>query len=199
MQEDTFKTIKAPGEGLYKEKGSRFLAFANPVESVDEAKSLLEIYKKKYHDARHICYAYNIGPKGEDFRVYDDGEPSGTAGRPIFGQIQSYGLTNILVVVVRYFGGILLGTGGLALAYKSAAAESIQKGEIVEKTVDIDFTIYFESAYMNNVMRILKSFDAQILSKDYEATFRMRLRIRKNCAESIKAALCKVESLVFND
>lgn len=198
MQGDIYKTIKGLSEGLYKEKGSKFLAFAHPVESVDEVKLLLEGYRKTYYDARHVCYAYCIGPDGEEYRANDDGEPSGTAGRPIFGQIQSFGLTNVLVVVIRYFGGILLGTGELVVAYKTAAAEALGSAEIVEKTVDVDFTFRFEFIFMNDVMRIVKSLEAQIISQEYEMDCIMHLRIRKNDAERLAGALEKVESLHFN-
>jgi uncharacterized YigZ family protein len=197
MQEDTYKTVKDVSEGLYKEKGSKFLAFVHPVENVDAVKLLLDRYRKTYYDARHICYAYRIGPEGKEFRINDDGEPSGTAGRPIYGQIQSYGLTNVLVVLVRYFGGILLGTGGLVVAYKSAAAEALQAAEIIEKTVDVDFKFRFEFPFMNDVMRIVKNMDAQIVAQTYEMDCVMQLRIRKMDAVHLEASLCKVETLTF--
>jgi uncharacterized YigZ family protein len=197
MQEDTYKTVKEVSEGLYKEKGSKFFAFLHPVENVDAVKLLLDRYHKTYHDARHICYAYSIGPEGKDFRVNDDGEPSGTAGRPIYGQIQLYGLTNVLMVVIRYFGGILLGTGGLVVAYKSAAAQALQVAEIIEKTVDVDFNFRFEFPFMNDVMQIVKTMDAQILAQTYEVDCIMLLRIRRNDAVRLDAALSKVKTLTF--
>ena len=126
MSEDTYKTISAPSEGIYTEKRSKFIAIALPVRTVDEVKSHLEVYQKKYYDARHVCYAYMLGPERKDFRANDNGEPSGTAGKPILGQINSYGLTDVLIVVIRYFGGIKLGTSGLIQAYKAAAIEAIQ-------------------------------------------------------------------------
>ena len=199
MQSDIFRTIKGMSEGLYKEKGSKFLSFAHPVESVDEVKTILEGYRKAYYDARHVCYAYSIGPEGEEYRANDDGEPSGTAGRPIYGQIQSFGLKNVLVVVIRYFGGILLGTGGLVVAYKTAAAEALDSAEIIEKTVDVDFSFRFDFVLMNEVMRLVKSFEAQIISQDYLMDCFMHLRIRKNDAERLKGALEKIESLSFVD
>jgi len=199
MQTDTYKTIGANGEGVYKEKGSKFLAFAMPVFSVDDVKALIEHYRKTYYDARHVCFAYSLGLLREEYRVSDDGEPSGTAGRPIFGQINAFGLTNILVIVVRYFGGVLLGTGGLVTAYKSAAAIAIGAAEIIEKTIDIDFKVQFEVRFMNEVMRIVKSLGAQVVEQQYEMDCMMRLRIRKDDAGRLTDALRKVENLQFID
>jgi len=199
LQTDTYKTIGAISEGVYKEKGSKFLAFAMPVSSVDDVKALIEHYRKTYYDARHVCFAYSIGPLREEYRVSDDGEPSGTAGRPIFGQINAFGLTNILVIVVRYFGGVLLGTGGLVTAYKSASAIAIRAAEIIEKTIDIDFKVQFEVRFMNEVMRIVKSLGAQVVEQQYEMDCMMRLRIRKDDAGRLTDALRKVENLQFID
>lgn len=197
MQEDTFRTIQRLSEGLYKEKGSKFLAFAHPVESVSAVKVLIEHYRKTYFDARHVCYAYVLGPDASETRTNDDGEPSGTAGRPILGQIQSCGLTNVLVVVIRYFGGILLGTGGLVVAYKTAAAEALHSAEIVEKTVDVDFSVRFEFPFMNDVMKLVKSLDVQLLHQDFDMDCGMTLRIRKRDAERLENALAKIETLRF--
>ena len=199
MQTDTYKTIGAISEGVYKEKGSKFLAFAMPVSSVDDVKALIEHYRKTYYDARHVCFAYSLGLLREEYRVSDDGEPSGTAGRPIFGQINAFGLTNILVIVVRYFGGVLLGTGGLVTAYKSASAIAIRAAEIIEKTIDIDFKVQFEVRFMNEVMRIVKSLGAQVVEQQYEMDCMMRLRIRKDDAGRLTDALRKVENLQFID
>jgi len=199
LQTDTYKTIGAISEGVYKEKGSKFLAFAMPVSSVDDVKALIEHYRKTYYDARHVCFAYSLGLLREEYRVSDDGEPSGTAGRPIFGQINAFGLTNILVIVVRYFGGVLLGTGGLVTAYKSAAAIAIGAAEIIEKTIDIDFKVQFEVRFMNEVMRIVKSLGAQVVEQQYEMDCMMRLRIRKDDAGRLTDALRKVENLQFID
>ncbi|MBR1809934.1 MAG: YigZ family protein [Paludibacteraceae bacterium] len=165
---DSFYTILQPANGLYKEKGSRFLAFAEPVETEQEAKQRLAYYRKEYYDARHVCYAWMLGADREQFRQSDDGEPSGTAGRPILGQINSRHLTNILIVVVRYFGGILLGTGGLVVAYKEAASDALANAQIVEKDVTVRRTLRFNYEKMNNVMRTLKDIDARIISQDYE-------------------------------
>jgi uncharacterized YigZ family protein len=197
MFEDTYKTIQSVSEGTYKEKGSKFLAFAHPIESVPNVKALLDQYRKNYYDARHICYAYIVGAEGTETRANDDGEPSGTAGRPILGQIQSFGLTNVLVVVIRYFGGILLGTGGLVVAYKTAAAEALKAAQIIEKTVDVDFSIRFEFPYQNDVMKWIKTLDAKILAQDYQIDCGMTLRIRKREAGRLKDSLGKVESLRF--
>jgi uncharacterized YigZ family protein len=153
---DTYKTIVAPSQGLYKEKGSRFISFAIPVASADDIKSILEKYRKEYHDARHHCWAYMIGHDRSTWRSNDDGEPSGTAGRPILGQINSNGLTNILIVVIRYFGGTLLGTSGLINAYKTAAAEVIKNAAIVERTQMEYYRLEFPYGSMNSVMKILK-------------------------------------------
>jgi len=197
MQGDTFKTIRIPSEGLYKEKGSKFLAFAHPVDYATEVKSILEQYRKTYYDARHVCFAYALGPEANETRCNDDGEPSGTAGRPILGQIQSFDLTNVLIVVIRYFGGVLLGTGGLVVAYKAAAAEALQSAEILEKTVDVEFSIRFEFPFMNDVMKLVKNLDAQILIQDYNMDCGMKLRIRKREAERLESALGKIETLRF--
>jgi len=156
MFDDTYRTISAPSEGLYKEKGSKFLAFAFPVTTVEEVKAHLDELRKKYFDARHHCYAYILGPSKESYRLNDDGEPSGTGGRPIHGQLLSADLTNTLIVVVRYFGGILLGASDLANAYKAAARDAIANASIKECTIDISYRLHFEYPLMNDVMRILK-------------------------------------------
>ncbi|MCQ2334385.1 MAG: YigZ family protein [Paludibacteraceae bacterium] len=165
---DSYITIAASAEGIYKEKGSKFLSFAHPVSSLDEVKILLEQYRKDYFDARHICYAYMLGPDRLEFRANDDGEPSGTAGRPILGQINSKGLTNILVVVIRYFGGILLGTGGLIVAYKEATQDALNHAQIVERDVMISRHLSFPYEKMNEIMRVLKDIQAHILQQGYE-------------------------------
>ncbi|MDY6277385.1 MAG: YigZ family protein [Bacteroidales bacterium] len=153
---DKYKSIAAPSEGLFKDNGSRFIAFAYPVESVEEVKPLVDALKKEYHDARHHCFAYRIGHKGDAFRANDDGEPSGSAGRPILGQIDSAGLSDILVVVVRYFGGIKLGIPGLIRAYKTSTADALASATIIEKTACKAFKIQFDYLSMNSVMKVLK-------------------------------------------
>ena len=165
MSEDTYKTIVALSEGIYTEKRSKFIAIALPVRTVEEVKAHLETYQKKYYDARHVCYAYMLGHERKDFRANDNGAPSGTAGKPILGQINSNELTDILVIVVRYFGGIKLGTSGLIVAYKAAAAEAIAAATIVEKTVDEAVTFLFEYPFMKDVMRVVKEEEPEILEQ----------------------------------
>ena len=194
---DTYRTIKAASEGAYSEKRSKFLAFAMPVRSVEEVKQIVAEYQKKYYDARHVCYAYMLGAERKEFRANDNGEPSGTAGKPILGQINSNELTDILIVVVRYFGGVKLGTSGLIVAYRLAAAEAIAAAEIVEKTVDEDVTFYFEYPFMNDVMRIVKEEEPQIVVQDFDNDCTMTLRIRKDSMPRLKARLEKVSSLCF--
>ena len=199
MTEDTYKTIVATAEGIYTEKRSKFIAIALPVRSLDEVKTHLEVYQKKYYDARHVCYAYMLGPERKDFRANDNGEPSGTAGKPILGQINSNELTNILIIVVRYFGGIKLGTSGLIVAYKAAAAEAIAAAEIIEKTVDEEVTCLFEYPFMNDVMRIVKEEEPEIVSQGYDMDCSMTLRIRRSMMPRLRARLEKVETLRFEE
>ena len=192
---DTYKTIIAPTEGIYKEKGSKFLSFAIPVSSADEVKEIVKNYRKEYYDSRHVCYAYMLGADRKEFRANDDGEPSGTAGRPILGQINSRELTNILVIVVRYFGGILLGTGGLVVAYKEATTDALDQAEVIEKTVDETISIVFDYVLMNEVMRIIKDTNAQISSQNFEDQCAMQLSIRKQDAGLLSAKLAKIFGL----
>lgn len=189
----------AKAEGTYTEKRSKFLAFAIPVYSLDEIKQHVAEYQKKYYDARHVCYAYMLGHERTEFRANDNGEPSGTAGRPILGQINSNELTNILIVVVRYFGGIKLGTPGLIAAYKAAAAEAITAATIIEKTVDEDIEFAFEYPFMNDVMKIVKEMEPQIVSQGYDTDCTMTLRIRKDNIPMLKSKLSKVETLRFSE
>lgn len=197
--EDTYKTILATAEGIYKEKGSKFLAYAYPIGSEDEVKEHVQKLKKEYFDARHHCYAYRMGGKGELFRANDDGEPSGTAGKPILGQLLSNELTNILVVVIRYFGGIKLGTSGLIYAYKTATADAIANAEIVERTIDEQLNISFGYAVMNDVMRIIKEEQPDILSQQLDMACRISLAIRKSKADKLKERLRKVEGLEIEE
>lgn len=195
MNEDVYRTIVAPAEGIYTEKRSKFIAIALPVRTVDEVKVLLEEYQKKYYDARHVCYAYMLGPQRKDFRANDNGEPSGTAGKPILGQINSNELTDILIIVVRYFGGIKLGTSGLIVAYKAAAAEALAAAEVVEKTVDECIRFWFEYPFMNDVMRVVKEEGPEIVEQGYDMDCRMTLRIRSTLMPRLRARLEKVETL----
>jgi uncharacterized YigZ family protein len=189
---DTYKTISTNAEGIYKEKGSKFLSFAIPVSNVDDAKKIVKEYKKRFFDARHVCYAFMLGSERTDFRSNDDGEPSGTAGRPILGQINSRELTNVLVIVVRYFGGILLGTGGLITAYKQAASEALNLAEIIEKTVDVNITIHFDYLQINEVMRTIKDTGAQILNQDLDERCTIQLVIRKQDEHLLTSKLEKI-------
>ena len=192
--EDTYKTIVEPSEGIYTEKRSKFIAIALPVRTIDEIKTHLETYQKKYYDARHVCYAYMLGAMRKDFRANDNGEPSGTAGKPILGQINSNELTDILIIVVRYFGGIKLGTSGLIVAYKAAAAEAIAAATIIEKTVDEEVTVMFEYPFMNDIMRIVKEEEPEIISQIYDMDCSMTLRIRSSMMSKLRARLEKVET-----
>jgi uncharacterized YigZ family protein len=198
-QEDTYKTLADPAEGTYTEKRSKFLAFAMPVRTVDEVKQLVDAYQKKYYDARHLCYAYMLGAERKDFRANDNGEPSGTAGKPILGQINSHELTNVLIMVVRYFGGIKLGTGGLIVAYRAAAAEALANAEVVERTVDEEVSFSFEYPFMNDVMRIVKEEEPEVVAQNFEMDCAMTLRIRKSGMEKLRTRLEKVTSLVFRE
>ena len=194
---DTYKTIFLSTEGIYKEKGSKFLSFAISVNSSEEVKELIKTFKKEYYDARHVCYAYMLGAERKEWRANDDGEPSGTAGRPILGQINSRELTNILVIVVRYFGGILLGTGGLTTAYKEATADALNQAEIIEKTVDEILTVNFEYILMNDVMHVIKDTNAQILHQTFDNQCSMVLSIRKQEFSLLKDKMEKINGLVI--
>ena len=193
--EDTYRTISDLSEGYYTEKRSRFLSFALPVRTPDEVKTQLDIYRKKYYDARHVCWAYMLGPDRTTFRANDDGEPSSTAGKPILGQINSNNLTDILIIVVRYFGGIELGTSGLIVAYRTAAAEAIAAARIEERTIDETITITFEYPHLNSVMRIVKEDKPDVLTQSFELTCEMTLRIRQSRMDALKNRLLKVDSL----
>ena len=192
--DDTYKTLQEVSEAIYTEKRSKFLAFAMPVETVDEVKELVAQYAKKYYDARHVCYAYMLGHERKEFRANDNGEPSGTAGRPILGAINSHELTNVLIVVIRYFGGIKLGTGGLVVAYKEAAQAAIESGVIVEKLVEEDVRVVFEYPYLNPIMRIVKEENPTVVSQTFDNDCEMVLRIRKSEMEKLRNRLLKVDS-----
>lgn len=189
---DEFKTITNVGEGTYSEKRSKFLAFSHHVESEDDIRELLAFYRKKYFDARHVCYAYMLGAERKIFRANDDGEPSSTAGKPILGQINSSGLTDILIVVVRYYGGVNLGTGGLIVAYKTAAAAAIENSVVETRQVEEIIIYNFPYVMMNNVMRVVKEMKPRILSQTYDTTCEIKLSIRLSEAEILKARLAKL-------
>lgn len=190
---DEYKTITNKiGEGTYSEKRSKFLAFSHHVETLDEVKEIVASYRKKYYDARHVCYAYMLGVERTEFRANDDGEPSSTAGKPILGQINSNDLTDILIIVVRYYGGVNLGTGGLIVAYKAAAAlaieDSVQETRQVEELVKYDFPYVM----MNDVMRVVKEMQPRIVSQEYDNTCSITLSIRKSEAETLRGRLKKL-------
>ena len=189
---DEFKTITTTSEGFYSEKRSKFLAFAHHVETLDEIKDLLAQYRKKYYDARHVCYAYMLGAAREDFRANDDGEPSSTAGKPILGQINSNELTDILIVVVRYYGGVNLGTSGLIVAYREAASDAIAHAEIVLRQVEEVVTYDFPYVMMNDVMRIVKEMQPRIVAQTFDNTCQIKLSIRQSEAEQLRQRLQKL-------
>ncbi len=192
---DIFKTISNLSEGIYKEKGSKFLSFAIPVQNADEVKEIVKDYRKRFFDARHVCYAYMLGSERKEWRANDDGEPSGTAGRPIVGQINSRELTNVIVIVVRYFGGILLGTGGLTTAYKEATADALNNSIIVEKTVDELVSIHFDYVLMNDIMHIIKDLNVLIISQSFENICFMKLSIRKRNVSLLTSKLAKIHGV----
>ena len=190
---DEYKTItNKTGEGTYSEKRSKFLAFSHHVESLDEVKDIVSQYRKKYYDARHVCYAYMLGAERKDFRANDDGEPSSTAGKPILGQINSHELTDILIVVVRYYGGVNLGTGGLIVAYKAAALAAIEDSEVETRQVEELVKYDFPYVMMNDVMRIVKEMQPHIVKQDYDNTCSITLSIRKSEAEQLRSRLAKL-------
>lgn len=191
---DEFKTIKDRSEGTYSELRSKFLAFAHHVTTVEEAMALVEQYQKKYYDARHVCWAYMLGAERETFRSNDNGEPSGTAGKPLLGQINSNGLTDIIILVVRYFGGVKLGTSGLIVAYRTAAAEAIANAEFEIRTVDEEYTFSFEYPLMNSVMKVVRDMEARIVSQSYDMDCQMTLSIRKGKMQELQEKINKVLS-----
>lgn len=195
--EDTYRTITKTVTSTITEKRSKFIAYVHHVTTTEEVKTIITRYKKEYYDARHVCWAYMIGSEEKEFRANDDGEPSGTAGKPILGQIRSNELTNILIVVIRYFGGVKLGTSGLIAAYKTAAAEALQQAEIVEQTINETIKIHFEYPFLNDVMKIVKEETPTILSQTFDMQCDMILSIRKKEIEKLRNRLQKVETLVI--
>ena len=194
MTDDTYKTISSLSEGIYTEKRSKFIAVAIPVSTLDEIKEHLDVFQKKYYDARHVCYAYMLGADRKNFRANDNGEPSGTAGKPILGQINSNELTDILIIVVRYFGGIKLGTSGLIVAYRAAAAQALANATIIEKTINEEITVLFEYLFMNDIMRIVKEEGAEIICQSYDMDCKMTLQIRRSSMPKLRTRLEKVDS-----
>ena len=192
---DSYKSIGAPSEGLFKDNGSRFIALAYPVETEAEVKEIVQSLRKEYHDARHHCYAYRLGYKGDVFRSSDDGEPSGSAGRPILGQIDSAGLSDILVVVVRYFGGIKLGIPGLIRAYKTSTADALANATVVPKTATAAFRVEFGYLEMNAVMKVLKDMNLQPRSQDFGENCSLEVAVRLSAVQSFKEKLEKTAKL----
>ncbi|MDR0865605.1 MAG: YigZ family protein [Candidatus Symbiothrix sp.] len=192
---DSYKTIASISEGYITEQRSKFISFAVPVQTPEQVKDIVVDYRKQYYDARHVCWAYMLGADRTQFRVNDDGEPSSTAGKPILGVINSHELTDILIVVIRYFGGVKLGTSGLIVAYRAAAQDAIQKAEIIKKTVDETISIVFEYPFLNGIMKIVKEEQPQIISQQFDNDCAMTLRIRQSEAGKLKARLLKIESV----
>lgn len=194
MDNDKYKTIteKAIGEGFYSESRSKFLAFAHHVDSVEQALEIVKEYRKKYYNACHCCYAYRIGFLGEEFRMNDDGEPSSTAGKPILGQIDSNGLTNTLIIVVRYFGGVKLGTSGLIVAYREASSDAIAHCDIEERFIEEQIKFTFSYPMMNAVMKIVKDMNPRIINQVFDNTCELTLSIRKSYADELKTRLNKL-------
>ncbi|MBW8333108.1 MAG: YigZ family protein [Prolixibacteraceae bacterium] len=193
--EDTYKTIEKPSEGLFKDKGSKFISFAFPVNSEEEIKEIVQSIKKEHHSARHHCYAWRLGADQLHFRANDDGEPSSTAGKPILGQIQSFDLTNILIVVVRYFGGTLLGVSGLINAYRSAALDAINQAEIVEKLVEKWLLVEFDYGAMNEVMKIFKDEKLPQIDPLFDLKCKIKTHIRISELNRIEEALINIEGV----
>jgi uncharacterized YigZ family protein len=197
MESDKYKTIKSGSQGMYKEKGSRFIAFAFPLPDQDMVSPILDRIRKEHHEARHHCYAYIIGNERTNWRASDDGEPSGTAGKPILGQINSYGLTDILIVVCRYFGGILLGTGGLINAYRSAAASALENAVIIERTRQAIYEINYPYNAMNDVMRIIKEEDIIKTDQSFDIECRIRLHFDMSSEQRILGRFSRIEGLEY--
>ncbi len=194
---DTYFTIKYESEGFYKEKGSKFFAFAHPVEEEDAIKEKIAELKKKYYDARHHCYAYIIGYDGEQYRANDDGEPTHSAGDPILGQIKSNDLTNTLIVVVRYFGGTKLGVSGLINAYKTAAADAINNNKVIKKFIYKEIKLHFSYPQMNLVMKLVKDFDLKIVAQKMELSCEMTLGVRLSIEEELRNRISEIQGIEF--
>ncbi len=192
---DTYLTLAEASEGFYKEKGSKFIGLAYPIKKEEQVKEIIDGLKKQYYDARHHCYAYVLGNDGERFRANDDGEPGHSAGDPILGQIRSHNLTNLLIVVVRYFGGTKLGVPGLVHAYRTAAADAIEEGEIVEKILMVDIPFRFEYLSMNDVMKLIKEYDLQILNQHFDNLCEMEISVREKRFAEVLEKLKKIDGV----
>ncbi|MEA3476965.1 MAG: YigZ family protein [Bacteroidota bacterium] len=195
MEQDEFRTITAMAKGLYKEKGSKFISIAVPVRDEDEVQGKLEEIRKQYHDARHHCYAFRLGYKGETYRTNDDGEPSGTAGKPIYGQILSKELTDILIIVVRYFGGTKLGVSGLITAYKSASRDALEQAKIITGTIDDCYEVHFAYPLMNEVMRLVKNYKLKLLNQHFELTCTIVFLVRRSKSGEVHEKFSKINGV----
>jgi len=193
--DDTYLTVSDISEGIFKDRGSKFIAYAHPVVNAEQVKPIVDNYKKQHSNARHHCYAYRIGINNDNYRQNDDGEPSGTAGKPIFGQIESFNLTDILVVVVRYFGGTLLGTGGLINAYKTAAQEALLQASIIKKQITEQFCITFNYPETSNVERIIKSSDAKVVHQQFGANCKQIVAIKKSMANTFYQQIASIHQV----
>lgn len=192
---DTYQTISIKSNGIYKEKGSKFISIAFPVNNIATIKTILEELKKEYYDARHICYAYRLGYEGEEYRINDDGEPSGTAGKPIYGQILSHEITNVLITVIRYFGGTKLGVSGLIHAYKAAAIDALKNNKREERIIYNTLNVVFAYPEMNVIMQVVKNNDLMVLSQDFKVQCSMHLAIRKREFERIYLQLKSIQNI----
>ncbi|MEQ7802567.1 YigZ family protein [Pedobacter sp. ASV1-7] len=193
--DDTYKTISAPSEGIFRDRGSKFIGYAYPILSEDAVKDILAVLRAEHPKARHFCWAFRLSPDRSIFRVQDDGEPSGTAGRPILNSMLSADITNVLIVVVRYFGGTLLGVPGLINAYKTAAVEAIQAAEVIEKTVNDIYELQFDYLLMNDVMKLIKEERLNILSQEFDNSCSIKIEIRKSSLNSILGKIEKIEGV----
>jgi len=195
--DDTYQTIELKAEGLYKEKGSRFIALAFPVSSEEQVKGILDELRQEYHDARHHSFAYIVGYRGEKWRVSDDGEPSGTAGKPIYGQLLSFNLTNVLLVVVRYFGGTKLGVSGLINAYKTTACNALNNARIVTRTIDRAYTVFVDYPLVGEVMRVIKDLSLPVIEQQLDNRCLVRVLVRQSLCGEFTSRIGKVESALI--
>ncbi|HOP58014.1 MAG TPA: YigZ family protein [Bacteroidales bacterium] len=196
--QDTYKTIKKISYGLYREKGSKFIALASPVSDEHEVKRIIDEVKKEHHDAKHHCYAYVLGKDEDVWRINDDGEPSGTAGRPILGQIKSFGLTNILIIVTRYFGGKLLGVSGLTIAYKTAARSALENASFIERVLSERYELKYPYSAMQNVMTLLKEYDIEQSEHVFDLTCKIVIQVRLSLKEDLLSRLSRIDDLTIN-
>lgn len=196
--QDTYKTIKKISYGLYREKGSKFIALASPVSDEHEVKRIIDEVKKEHHDAKHHCYAYVLGKDEDVWKINDDGEPSGTAGRPILGQIKSFGLTNILITVTRYFGGKLLGVSGLTVAYKTAARSALENASFIERVLSERYELKYPYSAMQNVMTLLKEYDIEQSEHVFDLTCKIVIQVRLSLEEDLLSRLSRIDDLTIN-